>query len=73
LDKLASDLQVKVAVHGHHHDYLDSSQRWPQQGFASFGVGMRGITAIDVDGLATVIVPGEVDNPRAYRAGNIAS
>ena len=58
---------VKVTVHGHHHDNLDSSDRWGQQGFKSFGVGLRGITAIDAGGNANVIVPGELDAQRNFR------
>jgi len=61
LDTLAQSLGVGVTVHGHHHDRLDSSSRWEAQGFKSYGVGLRGITAIDVDGNAEVIVPGELD------------
>ena len=64
LDKLARAMGVKVTVHGHHHDRLDSSVRWIVQGFKSFGVGLRGITAIDVDGNAQVILSGEQDDPR---------
>jgi predicted phosphodiesterase len=67
LDSLAQSLGVKVAVHGHQHDRLDSSERWAQQGFKSFGVGLRGITAIDADGNARVIVPGELDERRNFR------
>ena len=67
LDTLAQSIGAKVAVHGHHHDRLDSSDRWSRQGFKSFGVGLRGITAIDRDGVATVIVPGELDAQRNHR------
>lgn len=67
LDTMAQSMGVKVTVHGHHHDRVDSSARWAQQGFKSFGVGLRGITAIDKDGNAEVIVPGELDDERAYR------
>ena len=67
LDTLAQSMGAKVAVHGHHHDRLDSSGRWSRQGFRSFGVGLRGITAIDGDGNATVIVPGELDAQRNHR------
>ncbi|MEO8022869.1 metallophosphoesterase [Polaromonas sp.] len=56
LDTLAQSMGVKVTVHGHHHDNLDSSERWAQQGFKSFGVGLRGITAIDADGNAKVVL-----------------
>ena len=67
LDTLAQLMGVKVAVHGHHHDRLDSRDRWAQQGFKSYGVGLRGITAINADGSATVIVPGELDEQRNFR------
>lgn len=69
LDLLALSMGVKVSVHGHHHDALDSSARWEKQGFKSFGVGLRGITAIDpASGVATVIVAGGLDDKRAqYR------
>jgi predicted phosphodiesterase len=67
LDTLAQSMGVKVTVHGHQHDSLDSTDRWDQQGFKSFGVGLRGITAIDADGNARVIVPGELDTQRDFR------
>jgi len=67
LDTLAQSLGAKVAVHGHHHDRLDSSDRWFQQDFKSYGVGLRGITAIDAEGNAEVIVPGELDEQRNFR------
>lgn len=67
LDTLAQSMGVKVTVHGHHHDRLDSSQHWERQGFASIGVGLRGITAIDSEGIATVIVAGELDEQRNHR------
>jgi predicted phosphodiesterase len=64
LDDLAQSMGVKVAVHGHHHDSQDSSSRWLKQGFMSFGVGLRGITAIDDDGRSMVIRAGELDVAR---------
>lgn len=67
LDTLAQAMGAKALVHGHHHDRLDSSERWARQGFKSFGVGLRGITAIDADGKAEVIVPGELDEARDDR------
>lgn len=67
LDTLAQMMGVKVLVHGHHHDRLDSTAHWEGQGFRSFGVGLRGITAIDGEGHAQVIVPGELDEQRANR------
>ena len=66
LDTLAQSLGVKATVHGHHHDRLDSSPHWEQQGFKSFGVGLRSITAIDREGNATVIVAGELDEHRNH-------
>lgn len=67
LDTLTQSMGVKVAVHGHHHDNLDSSDRWGRQGFKSFGVGLRGVTAIDMDGNAKVVVAGELDAQRDFR------
>jgi predicted phosphodiesterase len=64
LDTLAQQMGVKVHVHGHHHDALDSSSRWAEQQFASFGVGLRGISKIDVQCHCEVIVPGERDAER---------
>lgn len=63
---LAQSMGVKVTVHGNHHDNPDSSDRWAHQGFKSFGVGLRGITAIDADGNAKAIVPGELDTQRDF-------
>ena len=68
LDTLAQSLGVKVAVHGHQHDRLDSSALWAAQGFKSFGVGLRGITAIDGAGCLTIIRAGELDERRISRA-----
>ena len=67
LDTLAQSMGVKVAVHGHHHDALDSSSGWQTQGFKTYGVGLRCITAIDPDGQARVIVAGELDHARSRR------
>ncbi len=67
LDTLAQVMGAKVVVHGHHHDRLDSSYRWALQGFRSYGVGLRGVTAIDEEGNAKVIVPGELDEQRNFR------
>jgi hypothetical protein len=69
LDDLARSLGARVLVHGHQHDCLDSSHRWAAPGFKSFGVGLRGISAIDVDGTVNVIVPGELDDVRSFRQG----
>ncbi len=67
LDTLAQALGVKVSVHGHHHDNIDSSALWERQGFKSFGVGLQGITSIDANGAATVIISGEIDDARSHR------
>ena len=67
LDTLAQSMGAQLVVHGHHHDALDSSALWQSQGFSSFGVGLRGITAIDLEGRAQVIVPGERDHERHHR------
>ncbi len=34
---------VRTTVHGHQHDCIDSSARWAEQGFESYGVGLRGV------------------------------
>ena len=68
LETLAQSLGVKVAVHGHYHDALDSSSRRETQGFKTCGVGLRGITAIDPDGMERVVVPGELDHARGGRS-----
>lgn len=67
LDTLAQTMGATVLMHGHHHDRLDSSSCWAEQGFRSYGVGLRGITAIDRDGHAKVIVEGELDAERSQR------
>jgi len=64
LDTLAHVMGVKVLIHGHQHDRQDSSAAWAAQGFKSFGVGLRGITAIDRNGLAQVLLAGELDHMR---------
>lgn len=69
LDTLARSLGVRFTVHGHQHDCLDSSARWAAQGFKSFGVGLRGITAIDGKGRATIVRSGELDSRGTMRAG----
>lgn len=69
LDDLARAMRAKVVVHGHHHDCIDSASRWAEQGFRTFGVGLRGITAIDASGSAVVLVEGELDAARAGRGG----
>lgn len=69
LDVLAGFMGARLVVHGHQHDALDSSARWAQQGFRSFGVGLRGVTWIDpCTGQSAVVVPGKLDAARAGRA-----
>ena len=34
-------------IHGHQHDNIDSSAQWDAQGFQSFGVGLRGVMAVN--------------------------
>jgi predicted phosphodiesterase len=74
LDTLAQSMGVRVHVHGHQHDRLDSSARWPSQAFASIGVGLRGISAVrlEADGVhvrvhVEVVRKGELDDERAGR------
>lgn len=67
-DELARTMHARLVVHGHHHDAIDSSERWEDQGFRSFGVGLRGITWIDPETAHFVIVrPGERDAQRLRR------
>jgi hypothetical protein len=47
LDELARRMGVHTTVHGHQHDCIDSSARWAAQGFRSYGVGLRGVMALD--------------------------
>lgn len=58
-------MDVQIVVHGHHHDALDSSSRWMEQGFQSFGVGLRGILSIDADGKPVGVRAGELDGARS--------
>lgn len=68
LDTLAQSMGVKVTIHGHQHDALDSSARWAAQGFKSFGVGLRGVSLLDTsDWSWTIVRPGELDQARMKR------
>lgn len=62
LDTLAQQMRVQKVIHGHQHDRQDSSARWAQQGFQSFGVGFRGITGLTAAGEMVVIRPGDFDH-----------
>lgn len=68
LDTLAQQMRAGILVHGHQHDRLDSSSCWERQGFKSFGVGLRGISALTTDGEMVVIRPGELDDRRSERS-----
>jgi hypothetical protein len=67
LDDLARSMGVRLLVHGHHHDAVDSSGAWQAQGFESRGVGLRGVSALWPDGRWEVVVKGELDDARAGR------
>ena len=67
LDALARRMGVRMTVHGHQHDNLDSSAHWPAQGFQSFGVGLRGVMAFDTQGQVRTVVAGMLDEARAGR------
>lgn len=70
LDAFAQTMGVRALVHGHHHDRLDSSSRWRSQGFASVGVGLRGISAVSIrrhDVHVDVVRTGELDERRGKR------
>lgn len=69
IDTLAQAMGVKLVVHGHHHDCLDSSMHWGAQGFVSYGLGLRGITSVDRSGAAMCVRRGELDEQRAHRGG----
>ena len=57
LDELGQSLGVSTVFHGHHHDRLDYRSHRQRLGFATFGVGLRGIT--DMHG--RVLRAGELD------------
>lgn len=69
LDALAQSMGVKVAIHGHQHDALDSSAHWKEQGFRTYGVGLRGLSMLDTETWEwSVVQPGELDLARAGRS-----
>ena len=63
LDELARSLGVSKVYHGHHHDRLDYSEYTQDQGFATCGVGLRGIS----DDAGRIIRFGDMDEARAGR------
>ncbi len=68
LDTLAQSMGVRLVVHGHQHDRLDSSASWEGQGFKSHGVGLRGISGLTNAGEMVVVQPGELDERRVGRS-----
>jgi predicted phosphodiesterase len=62
LDELARRMGVRTTVHGHQHDCIDSSARWAEQGFESYGVGLRGVMARDSQEQVRTLVPGALDD-----------
>lgn len=68
LDTLAQSMGVKALVHGHQHDALPSRELWAGQGFASIGVGLRGVMGIVVNPTGgvriEVVRKGELDDER---------
>lgn len=68
LDELARDMGASFTIHGHQHDCIDSSRNWAAQGFKSFGVGLRGISALSIrpnaQSVLEVVLPGEMDQAR---------
>ncbi len=62
--EMARGLGVRYAFHGHHHDAPDYSKRFSDIGFRCYGVGFRGITALDGSGRVTVIRPGDYDGDK---------
>jgi hypothetical protein len=53
---------VRMTVHGHQHDCIDSSARWAEQGFESYGVGLRGVMAVDAPGQTRTLVVGMLNS-----------
>jgi predicted phosphodiesterase len=59
IDELARSMGVSTLFHGHHHDRLDYSAHTQACGFATHGVGIRGVTRLD----GTPVLDGERDAP----------
>jgi hypothetical protein len=53
---------ARMTVHGHQHDNIDSSARWAEQGFESYGVGLRGVMARDSQEQVRTLVTGALDD-----------
>lgn len=61
---LARCLGARFVFHGHHHDRPDYADHFTELGFQAYAVGFRGITALGVDGMVTVIRPGDYDRDK---------
>ncbi len=59
LDTLARRMGVRMTVHGHQHDCIDNSARWAEQGFESYGVGLREVMAWPIGHLSEHAIDGE--------------
>ena len=59
LDTLARRMGVRMTVHGHQHYCINSSARWAEQGFESYGVGLRGVMAWPIGHLSEHAIDGE--------------
>lgn len=64
---LARALGARYVFHGHHHDRADYSNSFSSIGFETHAVGFRGITALGVNGMVTVIRPGDYDADECIR------
>ncbi|MNH14033.1 hypothetical protein D3C79_736200 [compost metagenome] len=47
IDELAHAMEVKMVMHGHHHDSLNYRPEWPRLGFEAYGVAFRSIMAVN--------------------------
>jgi len=67
IDRLAQAMGATV-IHGHHHDCLDYSQYFDDQGFRAYGVGFCGISSYaPKTGVVTTVVAGDFDESRKHR------
>ncbi len=64
IGNLARCLGAQFVFHGHHHDRPDYADHFTELGFQAYAVGFRGITALGVDGMVTVIRPGDYDRDK---------
>lgn len=67
LTLLAQSMGAKQLWHGHHHDRL-SYRHHDHLGFQGYGVGYRGISALDTETFeVSVVLAGELDDNRMFR------